>query len=234
MIVKSEANSETVMKQKLSPPKPISDRASTQGMTLIEVLVGIIVTGVLVTLIAPIFLLAVATRLQTTRAEQAVSLAQGEVDRARTLVTRGIDQSSEATVFPPIISGDLSTVGAPTTIVSETTNPDAETKAREVDIDEDGQTDFFVQTFRDAGIRFDAGSVGDQLANFQMGVRVYAITAKDNFGSLGTEPASLGLTNSMVETQTRPLAVLYTDVGRSDVDTSLIKLRCYLDPGCTP
>lgn len=198
-------------------------------MTLVEVLVGIIVAGIMVTLISPVVVLATATRLQTTRAEQATNLAQSEVDRARSLITRGVKQSDEATYFPPATTGTLSAVAAPTELVSESTNPTGASKAREVDINGDGQSDFFIQTFRDAGIRFNYGSVNNQLANFRMGVRVYAIGAKDNLNSLGTQPASLGLATSMIETQTQPLVVLYTDIGRSDVDASLTKLRCYID-----
>jgi prepilin-type N-terminal cleavage/methylation domain-containing protein len=215
-------------RNKTSPIQPLP-QGSTQGMTLVEVLVGIIVSGIMVTLTAPIVVLATATRLQTTRAEQAANLAQSEVDRARSLVTRGIEKSEEATFFPPATTDILSAVAAPTETVSEIINPDAASKAREVDINGDGQSDFFIQTFRDAGIRFNYGSANNQLANFRMGVRVYAIGAKDNLDSLGIQPASLGLTNSMIEIQTRPLVVLYTDVGRSDVDASLIKLRCYID-----
>ncbi|WP_150107012.1 hypothetical protein [Halothece sp. PCC 7418] len=197
-------------------------------MSIMEVLAGIIVSGVLVGAIAPIFLLSTATRLQNTRAEQAASLAQSEIDRTRALIMQGIEQSQEASYLPPEnTSTSLPSTAAPSQTVSETTNPDGIAKAREVDINEDGKADFLVQTFRDEGIRFDSGSAEDQLANFKMGVRVYAITAKNNLGSLGTEPASLGLTNGLSQIQTRPLAVVYTDVSRSDIDTSLIKLKSY-------
>ena len=203
--------------------------ARTEGISIIEVLAGIIVSGVLVGAIAPIFLLSTATRLQNTKAEQAASLAQSEIDRTRALIMQGIKKSDESSYLPPKTSAGLSSTAAPSKIVSEMTNPDAIAKAREVDIDEDGKADFLLQTFRDAGIRFDSGDTNDELANFQMGVRVYAITAKDNLGSLGTEPISLGLASGLGQMQTRPLAVVYTDVGRSDIDTSLVKLRCYLD-----
>ena len=212
-------------------------KSSEQGLTLMECLVGILVTSVILSLIAPMVLLAAATRIQNRRAEQAMEIAQGEIDRARVLVTRGVAKADEAKYLPPKTSEkDFSKVSAPTETVPESSNPDAVTKAREVDIDRDGKSDFFVQTFRDPGVQFNKGATNEQLAIFRMEVRVYSVAAEDALKAnvLNKEEALLGLTSSFGSQQTNPLAVLHTEVSRSDVDVSLERFRCYIKPSECP
>lgn len=205
-------------------------QASEQGLTLIECLAGIVVASIILGLMAPVFLLSAATRIQNRRAEQAMEIAQSEVDRARALVTRGVKQAKEEDYLPPQASGKLPEVATPSTTISESSNPTSLNQAREVDIDEDGDPDFLVQTFRDEGIRFNTSGINNQLAIFQMGIRVYSIVAKENLqaNELEKQQASLTLTSASGSQQTRPLSVLYTEISRSDIDTSLTKLRDYL------
>lgn len=59
-----------------------------QGLTLLETLVAIIVIGLTAAAITPAFVLTVATRVQSQKAEQALQLARAEVDEIRTLMER--------------------------------------------------------------------------------------------------------------------------------------------------
>ena len=63
--------------------------ASEDGLTLLECLVAIAVIALTGAMIGPPLVMAAATRVQNRRAEQALQLAQGEVDRIRAMVIRG-------------------------------------------------------------------------------------------------------------------------------------------------
>lgn len=81
------------------PPKPRSGRrlalalasANSQGLTLIECLVAIIMVALVASAITPALILSVATRVQSQKAEQAMALGQAEIDRVRQLVEQGVD-----------------------------------------------------------------------------------------------------------------------------------------------
>ncbi len=60
-----------------------------QGFTIIESLMAIIVVTILLVGITPPIFLVVGTRVQNQRAEQAMQLAQLEIDRVRVLMERG-------------------------------------------------------------------------------------------------------------------------------------------------
>jgi type II secretory pathway pseudopilin PulG len=64
-------------------------RNSQEGITLLESLVSIIVLTIAITAVTPPIFLAVATRMQNRRAEQAMHLAQKYVDRVQGLVRQG-------------------------------------------------------------------------------------------------------------------------------------------------
>jgi type II secretory pathway pseudopilin PulG len=62
---------------------------SSEGITLLESLVAIIVLTIAVTVVTPPIFLAVATRVQNRKAEQAMNLAQKYVDRVQGIVEQG-------------------------------------------------------------------------------------------------------------------------------------------------
>ena len=62
----------------------------SSGFTLIESLVAMIVISITLVAIVPPIFWATGTRVQNRRAEQALAIAQGEIDRVRTQVERGI------------------------------------------------------------------------------------------------------------------------------------------------
>jgi len=219
---------------------------SDGGLTLIECLVAIVMVAVTGALMTPPLFLAAATRVQNRRSEQALQIAQGEIDLIRTLVERNEQQDAN---LPDVVvvtddGGNPQNIGpddllrdtpAPTALVpnelkspNESCNtfdddgsyyPDSHLQALEVDIDGDCSSEFFVQYFRDEGT--DIPSDDTKPGEFRIGVRVYAIGAEANLGRLSTLPASLNFTSGEGNQRQRPLAVISTEVVESDSDTSI-------------
>lgn len=214
--------------QFLQKPNAKVNRLSEQGFTLLESLMGMVVISMVVVTITPPIFLAVATRVQNRRAEQAMQLAQGEVDRVRVLMEQGDSN------LPTIASGlnnDITSGSTPTTLSTtiksnntscsnlDTGTQVAANKALQVDINRDCQPDFLVQTFRDGGTTA-LGAGGNQIPIvFRIGVRVYAAMAKDNLNNLEKSCASLQLTTGEGSQRKRPLAAMYTTIARSDSTT---------------
>lgn len=219
-------------KPKLNP------KIDAQGFTLVESLMGILVISVVAITITPPIVLSTATRVQNRRAEQAMQLAQAEVDRIRVFVEQGVADTAK---LPPVPSGtiadnNIANVAAPSTFVNSTVGinesralANSSSKAFGVDVDKDTKPDFYVQLFRDNDANaMVTGATTNTLVAFQLGVRVYSKVAK--VGSLQTQPASLRLTTSSGSQEFRPLAIAYTTVARSDAKISLEKYKQYLNP----
>ena len=197
--------------------------SSQQGLSLFECLIGIVVIAVVITSFTPAIFIAVATRIQNRRAEQAIQLAQAEVDRVRRTMEQGVyttsdlpPQGSQANNTFRLESGPGSTARLRANQVYSSSASTGVT----MDVNGDGTDDFIVQTYRSPGVRNNL----NQLMAFNMGVRVYAISAQQNFGRLETRQASLAFSTALGQQQRRPLAVMYTSVIRSDVR---ISLQCY-------
>lgn len=204
---------------------------SQKGLTLVEALAAIVITTVIMTAMAPPLLFSAATRVQSQKFEQAQGTARQELDRVKAALSRsaGVPQSEETGMVPPESSNStLSEAAPPTEIITDRSNLDDPSKALAFDADGDGENDFFVQLIRDQGVRFSAGEAAEQLAVFQIGIRVYDIAAEDNLGSLNVEPASLQMTQALGERTTNPLAVSYTEISRSDLKLSLQEYREYI------
>lgn len=201
-----------------------------------ECIVAIAVIALTGAMIGPPLVLAAATRLQNRRAEQALQIAQGEVDRIRTLVTLGEHDVGNLPFDVGLI--DLGTYDAPRSSINmlDSVNAGCTTstpydgsqlptdEALPIDIDGDCDTDFLMQVFRDAG-QFSATNP-DQPNTFEVMVRVYAANAATNYGTLGTEPASLRFTSGEGNQRQRPLAVLTSELNWSEQDGALF---CYHD-----
>jgi prepilin-type N-terminal cleavage/methylation domain-containing protein len=100
-----------------------------------------------------------------------------------------------------------------------------------VDTDGDCKADFLVQIFRNDGICSDGpcGASALPIADrrplaFSVGVRVYSALAK-NSPALYPEKARLTGTTGTGQTGSRPLAVLYSTVAKSDSSTALNRYR---------
>lgn len=209
------------------PPKPMArlvrrwiwwrSQSSEQGLTLLECIAAIVVMAGVGAAIAPAVVLSVATRVQSQRAEQALQLAQGEVDRVRASIERGEiddifgDDAKGSRFYVPSTGTDkkATKVDGPTTAVDEGAF-DLSTEARLFDIDKDDDDDFAIQIYRTAVTR---NASDDADLRFELGVRVYDQRAFDgSTGALDTAEASIGLTASEGERSSQPLATLYTDI----------------------
>jgi type II secretory pathway pseudopilin PulG len=226
-----------------SPAKRSSEqRPSEQGLSILECLIAVAVLGLTAGLVLPPLVIASATRVQTRRAEQALQLAQGEVDRIRILVER--NEHTPARLPAIANGGTLETVPAPGTAFTQLKSPSncntrteiqvPANRALLIDVDGDCQADFMMQTFRTQGSTTQSEQIGqNRPSEFRLGVRVYSITAGrvdatrayvqpgGNLTGLQTQAANLSLTSSEGNQLRRPLAVLYTRVSWGDRDSTL-------------
>lgn len=211
-----------------------SNSTSDKGFTLIETLMAMLITTAILSMVASIFLISTASRVQTLQAERAIDIAQGEIDRVQTYVASGVKGTDTTGKVPPVTTGNLTSVSAPTQIVNQRSELTAG-KAIKLDADNDGKKDFLIQLFRDTGVTFGSGSAANgELAFFRMGVRVYSLSAESNVGSLQTELASVGFTQGLIDEKEKPLAVLYTEIIRGDSKLSLNQYKQYLSPSPSP
>jgi prepilin-type N-terminal cleavage/methylation domain-containing protein len=215
------------------PPKrsPAKPSAPDQGLTLIECLVAIVMVALVAGSIAPVMVISVASRVNSQKAEQALGIAQAEIERTRSLVEQGVYNNAN---LPPIGSTassaveeneDISLVLGPNLSV---TNSTSFAFAKRVGIDgREASTaqQFLVQRFRSAG--YTPASASTPIA-FNLGVRVYDISATGT-GNLPTDVASLGLTGGTGERSQRPLAALYTTIAVGDESNSLCDLIRYFN-----
>jgi type II secretory pathway pseudopilin PulG len=218
-------------------------RSANQGLTILECLVAILLIGLTTAMITPPLVIATATRVQNRRAEQALQIAQDEVDRISTMVQQGVHKSS---VLPDATAAaNLKGVPAPTTLSSFFKTPRREGcaakgttynyqavipagQALPIDVDGDCQEDFFMQVFRTAGV-FTEGEAnkvipGDRRpAQFSIGVRVYSSLARNNLstGKLQVEPASLKITQGQGKQASNPLTVVYKPIIWSEQSDAL-------------
>lgn len=221
--------------------RKITPKNQSDGFSILECLLAIMVVTAVISFITPLIFLAVATRVQNRRVEQAMELAQSEIDRVQVLMAQGVTTAEETNLPPDKENSttitDVAAVEAPTsvmtTLVSSVMSSPFPTNAgqlRRIDINGDGNPDFLIQIFRDQGARYDKGIAGGQLAVFRMGVRVYASVALANVNNLGTRMAEVKFASGLGSQTTNPLAVYYTEVSRSDLDLSLETYEDYLNP----
>jgi type II secretory pathway pseudopilin PulG len=215
--------------------------------------VAIIVVGVVAALISPVLVISVATRVNSQKTEQALQIAQAEIDSVRGVVERGrLTADDVDDVLPPstpftgdavedVVNGSQSfTVEYPQAIAGPVGNSYVENgsytdldnafDARSVDIDGDGAADFVVQAFRSPG-QLDGDAIP---IAFSMGVRVYDIRAfqTGNANNLPVEEARAGVISTEGDRSNLPLAVLYTTVAKADIANSYCDYIRYL--GSTP
>lgn len=195
--------------------------ASQKGLTLLECLVAIVVIAVTIATIGPMMVFAVATRVQNQRTEQALQLAQGEIDKVRLVVEQGGDYGDRLNGLNlfRVTTSIATAIPAPTTFVASTATVTAETQARRIDIDGDGRSDFAIQLFRTRGVEVlpqTVGVVASTPVVFNLGVRVYDARAESSIGPLSTSATRLTFTSGEGDRGRRPLAVLYSQIGQGD------------------
>jgi prepilin-type N-terminal cleavage/methylation domain-containing protein len=201
--------------------------ANADGLTLIECLVAIIMVALVASAIAPALVISVATRVQNQKAEQALALAQSEIDRVRLAVER---REARDTNLPPSVSftgtfdaeNKIAEVAGPLA-AAPVSSPGTAFQTRLVNLN---GNEFAVQVYRSPG-KF----VASVPVVFTMGVRVYDVRALEagGGGNLPKDPASLGMTGGEGQRTQRPLAVLYTTVAAGDNSDSLCSYIKYYD-----
>jgi type II secretory pathway pseudopilin PulG len=219
--------------------RQLASTSNEQGLSLLECLMAIAVILLTAAMITPPLFVATASRVQNRRAEQALQVAQGQIDRYQVLMAKG--QNTPA-LLPAIVAGDITAAPAPTSaaqllrsVNSSCTSYDDRqipvTQVLPVDLDGDCQADFLMQTFREAGRIPDSDNSAlrpsgrNRATAFRVGVRVYSFLANGNWPNLQTTQASLQLTNGQGSQRTRPLAVLYTTMYWSDRNFSLCEIQ---------
>ena len=222
--------------------------ADSSGFTLIESLVAMIVISITLVAIVPPIFWATGTRVQNRRAEQALAIAQGEIDRVRRVLERS-DVPLAANLPPQVTKAEFASYRGPNPKSPwvgkmRSTNPDfntAETSTDNiqfpasadtyipVDTDGDGKADFLVQTFRDPGVCVENPCVALKTPRiFAMKVRVYsAIAIGSDLTNLETQKAALIGTTGTGQSKNRPLAVLSSQVARSVSSGALEQRREY-------
>jgi len=212
---------------------------SEQGFSLLECLMAIAVIAVVITSFTPPIFLAVATRVQNRRAEQAIQLAQGEVDKVRRTVEMG---SYADTDLPAVGGGNVRLQAAPggsekLDISTNQRYAKSAGSSAEIDVNGDGTPDFYVQTYRSPCIQNNStlNPSSTKTDAFCLGVRVYSSAVKQNFSNLESPPqrlASLQMTSAEGGQRRRPLAAMYTSVVNSDSQYSLDNLNRFLGTPC--
>lgn len=238
-------------------------KSSGGGFTLIESLVAIIIVSITVVAISPPIFWATGTRVQNRRAEQALSIAQATIDQVRAKVERGgatalelpaIDTGATAGKRPNPAGPLPSAQWTPMQSVMPICNTVASIKPADKQYPDIGQylpvmtttdsvckPDFLVQIFRNDGICTDglacsasALPVNErQPVAFSVGVRVYSSLATKGTTALLKEKAGLTGTTGSGQAGTRPLAVLYATVAKSDASASLNNYRALCKTGGT-
>jgi prepilin-type N-terminal cleavage/methylation domain-containing protein len=217
-------------------------RSTTQGLTLIECLVAIIMVALISSAIAPALVISVATRVQSQKAEQALTLAQSQIDQIRML--------AEQDNLPYVDEPDITkTDGKPTFVpkvavatledgkVESQPGPSAGIPKARKDITSANDTfreelngnEFAVQIYRthDLTSSRTRGSVtATEPVAFALGVRVYDLQAvqTSGAGTLSNVPIPLGVVGGSGQRGQRPLAALYTTVALSEQGDSFCDL----------
>ncbi|MBD2462851.1 hypothetical protein H6G89_17565 [Oscillatoria sp. FACHB-1407] len=212
--------------------------SSEDGLSLLECLMAIAVIMLTAALITPPLFIATATRVQNRRAEQALQLAQGEIDRLRVLVSQGQNTpgrlpaavgTATNPAAPSGLSNQLRSINSSCNTYNDEQIP--ATSALRVDVDGDCQFDFLMQVFRtDGSLPASEDPTNNPAAlqrrtDFVVGVRVYSFLAQNNLGSLETQQASLRLTSGQGSQRRRPLAVLYSRMNWSDQSFNLCQIH---------
>lgn len=174
--------------------KQVSAQSSQSGFTIIESLVALVVVGLLLAAIAPVIVIATATRVQAKRVEQATEAAKGFIDAvsSKTISEANISNAVvlSASKDPKRVKDDylLNTVLAPgdaTTLYcfhkdGKITLPSACTSYKTTI-----PVQFYIQAFGNAVGTISASTTTaeiDKGKSYRLGIRVYRSDAQ--FGSL--------------------------------------------------
>lgn len=131
----------------------------------------------------------------------------------------GADSTLGAENTTPITEVDAPTeICDPDGLLGTASACTAYTQMRAVDYDDDGEVDFYVQTFRLNDIDDNDTSTTDEIMGFDIGVRVYSDLAANTLSdgnTLDKAPMSSNMTSSLLSA-TQPITAYYTSLYRSE------------------
>jgi type II secretory pathway pseudopilin PulG len=198
------------------------------GVTLLEALVAMLVITFTLAVITPPIFMATATRVSNQRTEQAMQLAQGEIERVRLLMLGGDPYVTINPQLPPIQAGaqkaTVDEVGAPTSLCTPPAGIPTAAPCTALQLVQTANESLYIQTFREDGATVPSGDV----VAFRMGVRVYGSEALDVVGQAGallTEPSNIKFTSGAGSRVNRPLVVFYTEMIRGTEGNALNAMR---------
>ena len=207
------------LKKLMSTKSQVPAKANDSGLTLIEGLVAIVIIAIATAVMTPMVILAVGTRVQSQRAEQAFQIAQAEVDRIKLIVSQGGNYTLNIAPTPTGVNSvadfDVVPVPAPN-VINDNTYSTTTDAARAIDVDNDGNADYAVQVFKTDGI-----TSGTIPVAFDLGVRVYRADIIGSLDPTDVEQASLIMTSGEGQSGNAPLSTIYTSLIRSDDEESL-------------
>lgn len=227
-----------LLKTQTIRPQEARGTAVQDGLTLIECLVAMIIITIVVAIITPPIFLAVGTRVNNRRTEQALQVAQGEIERVRLLMISNLSFQDIKDSLPPESPGASPTalqgVAAATTVCAD--GPPPATCSSPTALYKIPGGDLYVQTFRDAGAsvpRTVAGTTQDEIIAFNMGVRVYSQEALNASrtapkGTLQVKEGSLNFTSGTKSRGAKPLVTLYTEMTRGTERDALTTMNEYI------
>jgi len=212
--------------------------SSEKGLTLVECLAAIVIFGLSITAITSPIMLAMATRVRAYRVQQAMQIAQGEIDRVRLILERGDLSLAQLTpLLPPNAGGgEAAAFGAPTAedtackTTASTPKPTASNSNQWCRVTLKNE-EFAVQTFRTKTTALkdiSPDSKSQTPIGLMMGVRVYPIAAINSKQALSKEPMSLGF-SAITTSSAAPLVAIYTPIVRSDLDESAEVYKALLE-----
>lgn len=227
-----------LLKKVLAPSCQIE--STEEGLTLVECLAAVVIFSLTIVAITPPIMLAMASRVRSYRAQQAMKLAQSEVDRVRLIMEAEAPADVDNWINQlPADAGDddPQTVAAPGVTDpqidcwADTDNPvAAANQTCLVDLDRDNDDsdpnndlddDFAIQTYRTVSFCHNNKSNDPVPVAFMLGVRVYTRAALKNNSQLSEEAGSLAL-SAVSTASASPLTTLYTKVVKSDLEKSAI------------
>jgi len=228
--------------QKWAAKRVTNKKNSESGLSLLEVLIGILIISVVVVASTPALLLGVATRVQARRAEEASNIANQQIEQIQLLLDRGAYDNSD---LPPQLAGINDTIqqlSDPSTIpnsfcnscknFTEVSNANQlfKVQPKKLNSNEFNSDEYYlVQVFRSPGV---SAVINQQsrVVTFNVSARVYFRSAESQINNLGIDKAPLTLTTADGQARTLPLAVLNVQLSRSDRDGSLNDYRNLLTP----
>lgn len=171
MLTGKQARTQKLQIPKITKPLIFYLQSGEQGFTIIESLMAIVVVGILLVGLAPVFSLSVATRVQSRRVELATQATRSYIDALRSgkIAEPPATDSSFTATSAPTATGTLTcTANSPCTVPVAPTG----TSLYCVDFDSSGTceknsvTDMIVQAFRD-----------NASSSYALGIRVYRADA---------------------------------------------------------